>query len=389
LPNRSSSFDVAVVGAGVVGLAIGWRAAQRGLRVIVLDRAERPGAGTSAVAAGMLAPISETIATELPLMRLGLASVDAYPEFVEELSEASGMDPGYLRCGTLLAARDGDEAEALGRELQLRESLGLTVHRLRSSDARRLEPALAPALRLALEIPDDHAIDPRRLSAALAKALSNAGGKVRTGATVDEVSVADGRVKGVRLTGGEDISAEHVVIAAGPWTEAVRGLPAHARIPIHPVKGQILRLHDPAGPGLLTRVLRTTGGYLVPRGDGRYVLGATMEERGFDTTVTAGGAFELLRNAFELLPSVTELVIDELSAGLRPATPDNAPALGPGSIPGLHWAVGHYRHGILLTPITAELVAGALTGEQASEAIPEAFSPGRFARVPAPAGVRT
>ena len=137
MSNRSSSFDVAVVGAGVVGLAVGWRAAQRGLRVIVLDRADRPGAGTSAVAAGMLAPISETIATELPLMRLGLASLSAYPQFVEELSEASGMDPGYLRCGTLLAARDADEAEALGRELELRQSLGLTVNRLLGSEARR------------------------------------------------------------------------------------------------------------------------------------------------------------------------------------------------------------------------------------------------------------
>ena len=363
-----------------MGLAIAWRAAQRGLRVTVLERAAVPGAGTSAVAAGMLAPISETIATELPLMRLGLESVDAYPSLVEELSDASGLDPGYLRCGTLLAARDGDEAEALGREFELRQSLGLAVHRLRSSEARRLEPALAPALRLALEIPDDHAIDPRKLTAALAKAVTTSGVTLRIGVTVDQVNVADGRARGVRLAGGEQVEAEHVVLATGAWTEAVRGLPAEACVPIHPVKGQILRLHDPAGPGLLTRVLRMTGGYLVPRGDGRYVLGATMEERGFDTTVTAGGAFELLRNAFELLPSVTELVIDELSAGLRPATPDNAPAIGPGAVGGLHWAVGHYRHGILLTPITAELVVGALTGEGA---IPDEFAPTRFAGVSA------
>jgi glycine oxidase len=380
LPNRSSSFDVAVIGAGAVGLAVGWRAAQRGLRVVVLERAGGAGSGTSSVAAGMLAPISEALATELPLMRLGLASVRAYPEFVAELTEVSGMDAGYLRCGTLLAARDGDEAEALGRELELRESLGLAVHRLRSSEARRLEPALAPALRLALEIPDDHAIDPRKLTAALALAVSAAGGEVRLGAAVRGVTIAHGRVAGVRLAGGSDLPAGNVVVAAGPWSSSLDGIPGGARIPIHPIKGQILRLHDPAGPGLLTRVLRMTGGYLVPRGDGRYVLGATMEERGFDTTVTAGGAFELLRNAFELLPSVTELVIDELSAGLRPATPDNAPALGPGAIPGLHWAVGHYRHGILLTPITAELVVGALGGDGG---IPDEFSPTRFAGVPA------
>jgi glycine oxidase len=386
LPNRSSSSDVVVVGAGAVGLAVAWRLAQRGLRVAVLDRADAPGAGTSSVAAGMLAPISETIATELPLMRLGLASVDAYPDFVQELSDASGMDPGYLRCGTLLAARDGDEAEALTRELALRESLGLAVHRLRASEARRLEPALAPALRLALEIPDDHAIDPRRLTAALAAAVKAAGGELRLGAPVRGVATAHDRVTGVRLGDGSELPAENVVVAAGPWSSSLDGVPDGARIPIHPIKGQILRLHDPAGPGLLTRVLRMTGGYLVPRGDGRYVLGATMEERGFDTTVTAGGAFELLRNAFELLPSVTELVIDELSAGLRPATPDNAPAIGPGATAGLHWAVGHYRHGILLTPITAELVAGALTGDQA-DAIPDEFAPARFAGVAVAAGV--
>ncbi|HET6864678.1 MAG TPA: glycine oxidase ThiO [Solirubrobacteraceae bacterium] len=380
MPNRSSSFDVAVVGAGVIGLAIGWRAAQRGLNVVVLERGDEPARQTSAVAAGMLAPISETLATELPLMRLGLASVDAYPDFVDELHDATGMDTGYLRCGTLLAARDGDEAEALARELALRESLGLAAHRLRASEARRLEPALAPTLRLALEVPDDHAIDPRKLTAALARALTTAGGELRCSAHVAELTTAEARVTGVRIAGGERVVAEQVVVAAGPWSSSLDGVPEGASIPVHPVKGQILRLHDPAGPGLLTRVVRFTGGYLVPRGDGRYVLGATMEERGFDTTVTAGAVFEMLRDAFELLPSVTELVIDELSAGLRPTTPDNAPAIGPGAVEGLHWATGHFRHGVLLTPITAQMVVAGLTGEPV-EALE--FAPTRFATVAA------
>jgi glycine oxidase len=380
LPNRPSSSDVVVVGAGAVGLAVAWRAAQTGLRVTVLERAGKAGAGTSSVAAGMLAPISETIATELPLMRLGLESVNIYPAFVEELQAATGMDPGYLRCGTLLAARDGDEAASLARELELRQSLGLTVHRLLASEARRLEPALAPTLRLALEIPDDHAIDPRKLTAALAQALTAAGGELRLGAPVNGVTTSGDRTTGVRLDDGSEVPAGDVVVAAGPWSSALDGIPGGATIPVHPIKGQILRLHDPAGPGTLTRVLRMTGGYMVPRGDGRYVLGATMEERGFDTTVTGGGVYDLLRNAFELLPSVTELVVDELSAGLRPATPDNLPALGPGAIPGLHWAVGHYRHGILLTPITAELVVKALVGEGA---VPDEFAPQRFAGVTA------
>jgi glycine oxidase len=378
LSNRSSSFDVAVVGAGVIGLAVAWRLAQRGLRVIVLERGSEPARETSSVAAGMLAPISEAIATEVPLMRLGLASVQAYPGFVSELEDITGMDTGYLPCGTLLAARDGDEAEALGRELSLRESLGLEAHRLRASEARRLEPALAPTLRLALEVPDDHAIDPRKLTAALVRALSSAGGELRTAAAVAALSTEAERVTGVRLADtGELIGAENVVIAAGPWSSSLDGVPAGASVPVHPVKGQILRLHDPSGPGLLTRVVRYTGGYLVPRGDGRYVLGATMEERGFDTTVTAGAVFELLRDAFELVPSVSELVIDELSVGLRPATPDNAPALGPGALPGLHWATGHFRHGVLLTPITAKIVTAGVLGEQPGEQA-AAFVPTRF-----------
>ena len=379
MPNRSSSFDVAVVGAGVIGLAVAWRAAQRGLKVIVLERGAHPAKEASAVAAGMLAPVSEALATEQPLMHLGLASAAAYPEFIAGLTEASGMDTGYLRCGTLLGARDADEADALTRELELRQALGLSVHRLRGSEARRLEPALAPMLRLALEIPDDHAIDPRKLTAALLGALKAAGAQLRVGAPVAEVTIAADRVTGVRLADtGEQIVAENVVIAAGPWSSSLAGVPEGASVPVHPIKGQILRLHDPQGPGLLTRVLRMTGGYIVPRGDGRYVLGATMEERGFDTKVTAGGVFEVLRNAYELLPSVTELVIDEVSAGLRPATPDNAPAIGPGAIPGLHWATGHFRHGILLTPITAQIVSAQLAGEDPGELAAD-FAPTRFA----------
>jgi glycine oxidase len=378
LPNRTSSFDVAVVGAGVIGLAVAWRAAQRGLKALVLERAGEVGTGTTPIAAGMIAPISEAIATERPLMRLGLASAGAYPEFVSELQECSGMDPGFLSCGTLFGARDADEAEALTRELALRERLGLPARRLLASEARRLEPALAPTLRLALEIPDDHAIDPRRLTPALGQAASAAGAEVRLNAPVGRVTLEGDRVTGVELADGEGIRAEHVVLAAGVWSDTVAGLPDAARVPIHPVKGQILRLHDPNGPGLLTRALRMTGAYLVPRGDGRYVLGATMEERGFDTTVTAGGVLDLLRNAFELVPSITELVIDEVAAGLRPATPDNAPAIGPGALPGLHWATGHFRHGILLTPITAQIVVAGLTGEDPGFPAARDFAPTRF-----------
>ncbi len=378
--NPTSAFDVAVVGGGVIGLSVAWRVAQRGLRVVVFERGE-PGSGASHVAAGMLAPVSEASLLEQAVLGLGLVSAELYPSFVEELRDASATDPGHLPCETLAVARDRDEAEWLERELEVRRSLGLSVERLRPSEARRLEPSLAPAVRLALRIESDHAIDPRRLTTALAVAVVGAGGVLRIGESVAAVDLgSSGAVAGVRLTSGAIVPAESVVIAAGSWTGTIEGIPDPVRVPVHPVKGQIMRLHDPAGPGLLTHVLRMRAGYIVPRGDGRYVLGATMEERGFDTTVTAGAMFELLRDAGELVPGISELVIDEMSAGLRPATPDNAPALGPASLSGLHWAVGHYRHGILLAPATAEVLAAGLTGEDLPEwAGP--FAPDRFASV--------
>jgi glycine oxidase len=191
-------------------------------------------------------------------------------------------------------------------------------------------------------------------------------------------------VDGVTLAGGSRLTAPQVVVAAGPWSGELAGLPEHARVPVRPIKGQILRLHDPAGPGLLTRVLRMRPGYVVPRGDGRYVIGGTMEERGFDDTVTAGGVFEMLRDAIELVPGLSELVIDELSAGMRPGTPDNAPLIGAGALPGLQWATGHYRNGILLAPVTAELIVASVLGGASESAAP--FAPARFA--PSPAGVQ-
>jgi glycine oxidase len=377
LHDRSSSFDVAVVGGGVIGLAVAWRAVQRGMRAVVLER-DGPGTGASWVAAGMIAPISEARPKERSLLALSLASAQAYPRFVAELREASGLDPGYLGCGTLAVARDRDEAEALERELVMRLELGLPVRRLRPSEARRLEPGLAPTVRLALDVPDDHVIDPHALIAALGSALIAAGGSVRSASEVTEVVVHDGRVGGVRLVSGEQVAAEQVVIAAGVWSGSIAGLPEHARVPLRAVKGQTLRMHDPSGPGLLTRVLRMNPGYVAPRGDGRYVLGATMEERGFDTTITAGAIFEQLRDAIELVPGIAELVIDGLVAGLRPGTPDNAPVLGPGAVDGLQWATGHYRHGILLAPITADVLAATLSGEEPTE-LAAPFGAARFA----------
>jgi glycine oxidase len=329
----------------------------------------------------MLAPIAEVTPGEEPLLDLGLRSVVEYPRFVAELLVAAGVpDVGYTRCGTMLVARDADEAESLERELELRQRLGLRVERLRASEARRREPGLAPALRLALDVADDHAIDPRSLTPALAAAVRAGGSEVREGCDVAGLDVGGGSVHGVLLRDGSAVRADQVVIAAGVWTGELAGLPDVSRVPVRPVKGQIMRLHDPAGPGLLHRVIRMGSSYITPRGDGRYVLGATSEERGFDTTVTAGAAFELLRDAGELVPGISELVIDEFAAGLRPGTPDNLPAIGAGgsgSPRGLHWAVGHRRSGILLSPVTADLVVRGLVGEDAPDyAAP--FAPARF-----------
>lgn len=255
-----------MVGGGVIGLAIAWRAARAGLAVTLLDR-DRAGGGTSHHAAGMLAPVSEASPSEPGVLELGSASARAYPGFVDELRAATPLDPAYLRCGTLLVARDRDEAEALGRAVALRTSLGLEARRLLPSQARRLEPALAPSLRLAAELPGDHAVDPRALCSALADALVRAGGALREETEVESVVRRGDAVCGVRLRGGSQLLGATVVMAAGAWTDRIGGLPDD-RPPLRPVKGQILRLRDPRGPGLVQRVLRADGIYLVPRGTG-------------------------------------------------------------------------------------------------------------------------
>jgi glycine oxidase len=364
--SASHSYDVAVIGGGPIGLASAWRAAQRGLRAVVLDAGE-PGAWH--VAAGMLAPVAEAEFGEHELLELGLRSAAAYEAF------CAGLDAGLRPKGTLVVARDADEAAALDRLHEFRRRLGLQAERLRPSQARRLEPALAPSLRLALDVEGDHSIDPRRLVAALRDAAQDAGAELRT------ARARALRTDGDRVTGVDDIAADAVVVAAG--VDAARlDMPVHARVPIRPVKGQVVRLRDPRGPGLVDRTIRLEHAYLVPRDDGTYVLGATMEERGWDTAPTAGGVYELVRDMGEIVPGVLELEIEDVLAGLRPATPDNLPAIGRGALEGLVWAAGHHRNGILLTPITAELVAGALAGEPAPGWAAPA-DPLRFAQVAA------
>ena len=380
----NDSADVLVVGGGIIGMAIAWRARQAGISVSVLER-DLLARGASHVAAGMLAPVAEVEFGDAGrrLLELGLRSARLWPAFAGELEALSGASVGLTAAGTLLAARDEDDARELERQLDFRRSLGLAVRRLRASEARELEPALAPTLRLALEAPDDHSVDPRLVLAALRQACDAAGVRLREHCPVARVEVDGGRVTGVTIEDGERIRAEQIVLAPGPWSGQIDGLPTGAGVPVRPVKGQILRLRDPAGAGLMRRVLRVRGGYLVPREDGRYVLGATVEERGFELAPTAGGVYELLRDARELVPGISELEIEELSVGLRPGTPDNAPAIGRGALDGLVWATGHYRNGILLAPLTAELVVGVLAGGE--DPLLSACAPARFA-ASAPAG---
>jgi glycine oxidase len=385
MSSNTDTADVVIVGGGIIGLSAAWRARERGLSVTLLER-DTIGRGTSHVAAGMLAPVSELEfgAAGGRLLELGLRSMRMWPGFAADLERASGEQVGLLQTGTLAVARDEDEARELERRLGFLRELGLPAERLRASAAREREPSLAPTVRLAIASPEDHSVDPRCVLQALRRACDYAGVSIREHASVESVELdgAGGRVVGLRLAAGERVRAGEVVLAAGPWTGQIGGLPDVARVRVRPVKGQILRLRDPAGPGLITRVVRFAGGYLVPRADGHYALGATVEEKGFELTPTAGGMYALLRDASELVPGIDELQIEELSVGLRPGTPDNVPAIGRGALAGLVWATGHYRNGVLLAPLTAELVLAALADELPAP-YADACRPDRLQAVPA------
>ncbi|MFI9362961.1 glycine oxidase ThiO [Kitasatospora sp. NPDC053057] len=380
LPSGSRA-DVLVIGGGVIGLAVAWRAAQRGLRdVIVVDPDH--GGGAAGVAAGMLAPVTELQYGEEPLLHLGMASNQRYETFAAELTEAAGgLDTGYRRCGTIAVALDSDDREELRELHAFHQRLGLDSSWLTGREARKLEPMLAPGVRGGLHVADDHQVDPRRLLTALVAACERAGVRLHRAEAV-ELLVNGGRATGARLSSGESLGADQIVLAAGPHSHRLPGLPEGVLPAVRPVKGQVLRLHVPDAyrPFLSRNVRAVVRGqhlYLVPRENGELVIGATTEEQGYDTTVTAGGVYELLRDAHELVPGITELPLRETAAGLRPGSPDNAPLLGPTSLPGLVAATGHYRNGVLLTPVTADLLADYLaTGEVPELARP--FTPTRF-----------
>ena len=372
----SQTADVVVIGGGLIGTSISWRLRQAGLDVVVVI-GERS-AAASQVAAGMLAPITETTFTEPKLMQLNLASLSRYPDFVTEVEAASELPAGLRRAPNLSVAYDADDAARLTTFADFLERSGHPGERLTSRQCRSHEPLLAPAVRSGLLVEGDWSCDNRLLWRAVIEAGHRIGVRDVPG-FAHSVTSSDGRVTGVQLADGNSIAAGHVVIANGAWARQIDGLPD---LPVRPVKGQIIRLDSGRlpGPSLTIRAyVRGAEIYLVPReGSREVVVGATVEELGFDHRVTAGAVYELLRDARSVMPMTAEYALTETSVGWRPGTPDNAPILGRCDIDGLLLATGHYRNGVLLTPITAEIIAKLITSGELDN-VAESFTLDRFA----------
>ncbi len=372
----------AIIGGGVIGLGIGWRLAQAGCAVEIFERGEA-GKGASWAAAGMLAAGVETEPGELGLHALNRASQLAWPAFAAELEAASGQSVELRREGTLMVALNRDDAAQLRYTYDFQRDNGIALEWLSSAQTRAREPFLHPNLSAAVFCAADHQVENRRLVRALRTAFLAAGGKLHEHASVAAIETAQGKVTGLALA-DRRVAAEVVVLAAGAWSGEIAGLPAQARPPVRPIKGQMLSLRmDPAAP-LLRHVVWTPRVYLVPRRDGRLVVGATSEERGFDDNLTAGGVFALLEGAWRALPGIEELPIDEMWVGFRPGSRDDAPLLGPANFPGaeiagLVYATGHHRNGILLTPVTSDALADYILTGQIAEVI-RPFAVARFAK---------
>jgi glycine oxidase len=370
-----SGGRIAIIGGGVIGLAIGWRLAQAGCSVAVFERGE-VGQGASSAAAGMLAAGLEAEPGEQTLFGLCRRSQLRWPEFAAELTATTGLEVGLRTEGTLQIALTHDDAERLRFTAGYQRDLGVALDWLTPAQARRLEPHLGARLAGALFCAADHQVEPVRLVAALRAALLSAGAVLHEQAAIDGLVIEAGAVRGVRV-GGTAHAADIVVLCAGAWSRAVPGLSAPP--PVRPVKGQMLALQMPPYAPLLRHVVWTPQVYLVPRDDGRLVVGATVEERGFDAQPTAGGVLALLDGAWRAVPGVEELPLHKIWVGHRPGSRDDAPLLGPSGTDGLILATGHYRNGILLAPITADLIAGCvLDGGLAEWAAP--FAATRFDR---------
>jgi glycine oxidase len=346
----------------VIGLGIGWRLAEAGCQVDIFER-DAAGRGASWAAAGMLAASSETEPGEMTLHALNRASQDLWPDFARALEAASGLPVGYRAEGTLRVALTRDDVARLRAAYEFQSRNGIALEWLSGAEARRREPHLAPGTTAGVLSSADHQVDNRLVVPALVEAFRRAGGRLHEGAAIDGIEVAQGRATGVRVRDSL-VPADVVVLAAGAWSRDVGGLPIAVRPPVRPIKGQMLALRmDPQAP-LLRHVLWTPRAYLVPRADGRLIVGASVEERGFDPALTAGAVLALLEAAWRALPGTEELPIDEMWVGFRPGSRDDAPILGACAIDGLVLATGHHRNGILLTPATTAAISRLiLTGE--------------------------
>jgi glycine oxidase len=349
---------VVVIGGGVIGCAIARRAARGGRSVLVLERGGC-GAEASHAAAGMLSPLAEANEPGA-FLDLLLAARSLYPAFAASIEEETGIDVGYGDAGTLfLSLREEDDAE-LEHRWAWQRAAGLCVERLTADEARAMEPAVSPALRFALRFPGDHQVDNRALGPALATAAERAGARIRVGADVAGLLRDGGRVTGVELADGERISADAVVIAGGSWAGQLRGLPRP--LPVEPVHGQLLAMET--APPLFRHVVDSPRCYLVPRAGGRVIAGATVERVGYRKAVTPWGVRRLLDGAVEIAPALDHAPLVETWSGLRPGTPDGLPILGADpEVANLFYATGHFRNGILLTPLTGEAIGALLLGE--------------------------
>ena len=337
-----------IVGGGVVGLGIGWKLAQRGEPVVLLERGVC-GREASWAAAGMLAPANEAHFQEDENLHLGQESMALYPDFVAELEEVTGLDVDYRTEGTLSVALDADDTGVLKELYAAQQSYHLPVRWLTGDQARAIEPGLSNYVCAGIFCPMDHQVDNRKLMEALKAAFLKAGGELHENTEVTEI-----RLNGERLvcTSEQTWPAERIVLAAGAWSGMIPGLGENVRPPVRPVKGQMLSMMSP-GPDFLTHVIRAPGIYIAPKNNGTIVFGATVEEMGFDRNLTAGGQYSLLKGAWETVPGVYELPIKESWVGFRPGSRDNAPLLGETALPGLFVATGHHRGGILFAPATA------------------------------------
>jgi glycine oxidase len=330
----------------------------------------------------MLAPLSEVGFEDEGFLSLGRESLRLYPRFLDELSGDAGVEIRLDTRGTLIIGLDRDDAERLRRLYDFREHLGLPVRWLSGTEAREIEPLVSPRASSAIWIPDDHQVDNRALVDALKAAFGKCGGRLREHRSVSEVLLQGGRVTGVR-TGEGETDAACIVIAAGCWSKQIGGIPKELLPPVRPVKGQIITLRADRDYSF-AHVIRAPDAYFAPKGDGRIVLGASEEDMGFDTTVTAGAIYRLLERGWRAVPSIYDLPIQEIIAGLRPGSRDHDPIVGKTTIEGLYYATGHYRHGILLTPVTALEISGLiLEGTPTGFFAP--FAPTRFF----PAGARS